>query len=88
MAPKAPMRLSRMMASRRAGSRPARPSRQSASPSRWIPPVAAGLLAAVSLAAFVARRLGGITGDVLGACLEIAELAALLTVAAWTYARL
>jgi len=49
---------------------------------------AAGLLAAVALAAFVARRLGGITGDVLGACLEIAELAALLTVAAWTYARL
>jgi adenosylcobinamide-GDP ribazoletransferase len=50
--------------------------------------LAAGMAAAVALGAFVARRLGGITGDVLGACLEIAELAVLLTVSAWTYARL
>jgi adenosylcobinamide-GDP ribazoletransferase len=33
-------------------------------------------------AAFMARRLGGITGDVHGAVIELAELAALLTVAA------
>ena len=50
--------------------------------------VAAGLLAAIGLAGFVARRLGGITGDVLGAGVEMSELAALLTVAAWTNARL
>jgi adenosylcobinamide-GDP ribazoletransferase len=49
--------------------------------------VAIGLLAAVALAAFVARRLGGLTGDVIGACVEAAELAVLLTVSAWTYAR-
>src|SRR5438876_7708714 len=39
IAPNAPMRLSCMMASRCSASRPARPSRQSASPSRWRPPV-------------------------------------------------
>jgi len=49
---------------------------------------AAGLLAAVALAAFVARRLGGITGDVLGAAVELAELAVLLTVTAWASRRL
>jgi adenosylcobinamide-GDP ribazoletransferase len=49
--------------------------------------VAAGLVAAVVFAAFVARRLGGVTGDVLGAAIELSELAALLTVSAWTYAR-
>src|SRR5882724_4866422 len=38
-APNAPIRLSRMMASRCAASRPPSPSRQSASPSRWRPPV-------------------------------------------------
>jgi adenosylcobinamide-GDP ribazoletransferase len=54
----------------------------------------AGLLAAaVALgvagagASFLARRLGGITGDVLGAAIEAAELAALLTVLAWLGAR-
>lgn len=50
--------------------------------------LAAGLPSAVALAAFVARRIGGVTGDVLGASVEISELAVLLTVAAWTYARL
>lgn len=49
--------------------------------------LAAGLVAAVALGAFVARRLGGVTGDVLGAAVEVAELAVLLTVSAWTYAR-
>jgi adenosylcobinamide-GDP ribazoletransferase len=33
----------------------------------------------------VARRLGGITGDVFGASIETAELAALLTVSAWAH---
>jgi adenosylcobinamide-GDP ribazoletransferase len=50
--------------------------------------LAVGLLAAVAMTAFVARRLGGVTGDVLGASVEVAELAVLLTVSAWTYARL
>jgi adenosylcobinamide-GDP ribazoletransferase len=53
----------------------------------------AGLLALALTAAavlaivfFLSRRLGGITGDVLGAGVETAELAALLTVAAWVHA--
>ena len=49
--------------------------------------IAAALVAAVSLAAFVAGRLGGVTGDVLGAAVELSELCVLLTVSAWTYAR-
>jgi adenosylcobinamide-GDP ribazoletransferase len=49
--------------------------------------LAAALVAAVAVAAFVAGRLGGVTGDVLGAAVEISELAVLLTVSAWTYAR-
>jgi cobalamin synthase len=44
-------------------------------------------VAAVAVAAFVAGRLDGVTGDVLGAAVEVSELAALLTVSAWTYAR-
>jgi adenosylcobinamide-GDP ribazoletransferase len=44
---------------------------------------AAGLLAALAVGAFMARRLGGITGDVLGAGVETGELAALLAVTAW-----
>ena len=43
-------------------------------------------LVALLFAGFFARRLGGITGDVLGAGVEAAELAALLTVAAWAHA--
>lgn len=48
---------------------------------------ALGLVAALAVAAFAALRLGGVTGDVLGAAVEISELAVLLTVSAWTYTR-
>lgn len=44
--------------------------------------VGAGLAAAFAWAAFLARKLGGVTGDVLGAGVELAELAALLATAA------
>lgn len=43
-------------------------------------------LAALAVARFLAVRLGGITGDVLGAAVEMSELATLLTVAAWAHA--
>jgi adenosylcobinamide-GDP ribazoletransferase len=56
---------------------------------------ASGLLAlAVALAVvlvatrFLVMRIGGVTGDVLGAVVEVAELTVLLTVAAWPGARL
>jgi len=41
---------------------------------------------AVALAAFFARRLAGVTGDVFGAGVEVAELLFLLTLVAWTRA--
>lgn len=47
---------------------------------------AAALGAALAVGRFVARRLGGITGDVLGAAVETGELAALLAVAAGIHA--
>ena len=49
--------------------------------------LAVGVATAVALATFVARRLGGVTGDVLGASVEVSELAVLLTVSAWADAR-
>ena len=42
-----------------------------------------GLGIAFAVAGFQNRRLGGLTGDVLGAAVELSELAALLTVLAW-----
>jgi len=48
---------------------------------------AVACLAGLALGRFLAGRLGGVTGDVLGAALETAELATLLTVTAWTRAR-
>jgi adenosylcobinamide-GDP ribazoletransferase len=50
--------------------------------------VAAVVAAAVAVVvgAFMDRRLGGITGDVLGAGIETAELAVLVTVMAWAHA--
>jgi adenosylcobinamide-GDP ribazoletransferase len=49
-------------------------------PVEWILPVAmaAGLAVALALATHVVRRLGGITGDVLGALVEVATATALL----------
>jgi adenosylcobinamide-GDP ribazoletransferase len=41
------------------------------------------LLVSVVFASVMARRLKGITGDVLGGAVELAELAVLLTVTAW-----
>jgi adenosylcobinamide-GDP ribazoletransferase len=40
---------------------------------------------AIAVGWFYTRRLGGVTGDVLGACIEIAELLTLLTLVAWTH---
>jgi adenosylcobinamide-GDP ribazoletransferase len=52
-------------------------------PLEWILPagVAAGLAAALALAAHAVRRLGGITGDVLGALVETATTACLVVTA-------
>lgn len=46
---------------------------------------AVAMLAAAALGRFFSGRLCGITGDVLGASVEIAELAVLLTVSAWVH---
>ncbi|HEV8641830.1 MAG TPA: adenosylcobinamide-GDP ribazoletransferase [Methylomirabilota bacterium] len=43
-------------------------------------------LGTLGLGRFLTVRLGGITGDVLGAAVEAAELIVLLTVSAWTHA--
>jgi adenosylcobinamide-GDP ribazoletransferase len=52
-------------------------------PVEWILPVAetAGLLAALALARHAVRRLGGVTGDVLGALVETATAACLVVTA-------
>jgi adenosylcobinamide-GDP ribazoletransferase len=47
--------------------------------------LAVAVLSALALARFFAARVGGITGDVLGAAIEAAELAGLLTVSAWSH---
>ncbi|HEU4368272.1 MAG TPA: adenosylcobinamide-GDP ribazoletransferase [Methylomirabilota bacterium] len=48
---------------------------------------AAGLAAAAAAARFVGGRVGGLTGDVFGAAVEVAELTVLLAVIAWAGAR-
>jgi adenosylcobinamide-GDP ribazoletransferase len=48
---------------------------------------AAGVLTALGVGAALSSRLGGITGDVLGAAVEMAELAVLLVGAAWATGR-
>src|SRR5215813_1293210 len=55
----------------------------------WLGVVAlgVGVGGAVAAGAFLARRVGGITGDVLGAGVEVTEVAVLLTISAWTHAR-
>jgi adenosylcobinamide-GDP ribazoletransferase len=50
--------------------------------------VAAAAAGAVALAWYMSRRLGGVTGDVLGAAIETGEVIVLLTVSAWVHARL
>jgi len=48
--------------------------------------VAVAGLVGFAVGRFMSARLGGITGDVLGAAVELSELVVLLTVSAWTHA--
>ena len=50
-----------------------------------VPVFAVSVLSALALTRFFAARVSGITGDVLGAAIEVAELAGLLTVSAWAH---
>ena len=50
--------------------------------------VALAFATTFALAAYLSRRLSGITGDVMGAAIEVAELTALLTASAWAHAGL
>jgi adenosylcobinamide-GDP ribazoletransferase len=47
--------------------------------------VAVAGLVSVAVGRFMNARLGGVTGDVLGAAVELSELAVLLTASAWTH---
>jgi adenosylcobinamide-GDP ribazoletransferase len=49
--------------------------------------VALAVVLSLAVGLFFTRRLGGVTGDVLGAVIETAELVVLLTVVAWTSGR-
>jgi adenosylcobinamide-GDP ribazoletransferase len=46
---------------------------------------AAAVLTALAIGRFLGARLGGVTGDVFGAAVELAELAVLLTASAWAH---
>jgi adenosylcobinamide-GDP ribazoletransferase len=46
---------------------------------------AVSVASALAIAWFIVTRISGITGDVLGAAIEIAELAGLLTASAWSH---
>jgi cobalamin synthase len=48
--------------------------------------LAVSVASALVVARFFAARFSGITGDVLGAAIEVAELTGLLTVSAWSHA--
>jgi cobalamin synthase len=50
--------------------------------------MAVAALVSLAFASVMSRRLKGITGDVLGGAVELAELAVLLTVTAWVSLRL
>ena len=50
-----------------------------------VPVFTISVLSALALTRFFAARVSGITGDVLGAGIEVAELAGLLTVSAWSH---
>ncbi|MGH7347684.1 MAG: adenosylcobinamide-GDP ribazoletransferase [Candidatus Rokuibacteriota bacterium] len=54
-------------------------------PSLGIVVGAVSVVSALAVTRFFAVRVSGITGDVLGAAIEIAELAGLLTVSAWSH---
>ena len=47
--------------------------------------MAVSVVSALAVTRFFAARVSGITGDVLGAAIEIAELTGLLTVSAWSH---
>lgn len=48
--------------------------------------LAVACVVALGIGRFFTMRIGGITGDVLGAGVETAELVALLVVSMWTHA--
>jgi adenosylcobinamide-GDP ribazoletransferase len=50
--------------------------------------VGVACLVTMALGQFMARRLGGITGDVFGAAIETGEVAVLLVVSAWAHSQL